>query len=126
MYLEGELKTLKDRLDLIATINRPGRSTGFPELLLKANGTLKLRMDASNNHGRAHLHLDYGKVHHAASYAIDTGDLLAGRAHRQYDKPVREWISTNQESLMKIWRALQSGEIPGRKLIVELKGSDFH
>lgn len=44
-------------------------------LLLCTLKNLKIRMDGNQNHRRPHIHIDYGKDYHSASYAIDTGEL---------------------------------------------------
>jgi hypothetical protein len=52
------------------------RNRGEP-LLIKELLNMRLRIDGSKTHGRPHIHIDYGKNRHAASYAIDDGARLS-------------------------------------------------
>ena len=81
-----------------------------------------LRMDANRNHSRPHIHLDCGREHHIASYAIDSGKRLAGTA--KYDKPVKIWIEENRELLSEIWRLTRDGPQP-EALISEIRTRPF-
>ena len=81
-------------------------------------------MDGNHNHKRPHLHIDYGKEHHATSYAIDNGVRLAGKLDRKYDSDIRTWINTHRDPLLEAWRIAQAGEKP-EMIIAELKGSAF-
>jgi hypothetical protein len=58
-------------------------------------------MDANRNHKRPHIHIDYKEEYHSASYAIDTGERLAGRLGTQYDQLVRRWISGCRPKLLE-------------------------
>lgn len=94
------------------------------QILLLKTLRIKLRMDANLNHQRPHLHVDYGKNHHTASYALDNGKRLAGNLPAKYDVAVKEWIENNRSALKKIWMMLRTGESP-RHVIAELEGSRF-
>jgi hypothetical protein len=70
---------------------------------------VKLRIDGDLTHARPHLHVDYGRNRHKASYAIDNGDRLAGGLDRKYDKVVRAWIERNRKLLTSAWKAITGG-----------------
>jgi hypothetical protein len=81
-------------------------------------------MDGNLNHKRPHIHIDYGKQHHVASYAIDSGERLVGSLDRKYDKQVQAWIAMHRDQLLQAWEITQSGQRP-QMIINELKGSTF-
>jgi hypothetical protein len=91
------------------------------ELLLKKLEPIQIRMDGDKNHGRAHIHINYKRQFHVASYAIDDGSRLAGSLDRQYDRTVKAWIEENRAKLLLVWEKVQSGEKPDG-LIAELRG----
>ena len=125
MDFTKELRELQDEMAEIDLFTRPSRGSDFLEILVKQHRDIKLRIDGAANHGRAHLHLDYGGEYHATSYAIDNGERLAGTLDRKYDKKVREWITRNRSNLMKAWKAVHSGRGPNATTITALKGSEF-
>ena len=67
-------------------------------------------MDGNKNHKRPHVHIDYGKERHVASYAIDTGERLVGHLDNKYDNKVRKWIDEKKLTLMQIWVQTQAGQ----------------
>jgi hypothetical protein len=83
---------------------------------------IKIRMDGDKNHGRPHIHVQYGKDPHAASYAIDNGKRLAGDLPSRYDRMVREFIGTTRPKLKEIWDFTQAGKSTDA-LVGELRGS---
>jgi hypothetical protein len=95
------------RIDLLT---RPSRGGGYIELLLFHRQSLKIKIYDEKGHQRPHVHIDYGRAYHTASYAIDTGERLEGSLHRKYDDVVREWISEHQIRLNAIWAALKAGK----------------
>jgi hypothetical protein len=84
---------------------------------------MKLRIDGDLTHGRPHLHIEYGGNFHKASYAIDTGERLAGKLDRKYDKLVREWIERNRAEVTKAWKDITSGR-DASELVAQLKKAD--
>jgi hypothetical protein len=82
------LSTLRDAM-ATADLHTRQSSKSTIEFLVKQYQTIKLRMDGNLNHQRPHIHIDYGKEHHVASYAIDNGKRLAGNLDNKYDKQVR-------------------------------------
>ena len=80
------------------------------EVLLKELLPLRIRMEQDKNHKMPHIHIDYGKLKHIASYSIQNGKRLAGDLDNKYDKVVKDWITKNQEKLIRIWDAIQRGD----------------
>ena len=83
--------------------------SGF-RLLLKKLLDMRLRIDGNKNHGRPHVHVDYGKQYHVASYAIDNGERLAGTLDSKYDRAVIMWIERYRAKLMEAWNLTQAGK----------------
>ena len=82
---------------------------------------IKIRMDGNKNHKRAHVHVEYDNNFHRASYAIDTGERLAGDLPNKYDRVVRTWICDKRPKLLEVWTLTQSGE-DADGIICELRG----
>ncbi|MBD8825354.1 DUF4160 domain-containing protein [Pseudomonas sp. CFBP 13602] len=106
--MEEQAKQLQDRLAEVDVLTRPSRSSEMMELLIKRLLRLGIRMEA-DQHERAHVHIDYGKERHHASYAVDDGSRLAGSLHRKYDRVVKIWIEDNREELQALWEAMKTG-----------------
>jgi hypothetical protein len=68
----------------------------------------KVIIKPDKNHFRPHFHIHY-KSEHAASYAIDTLELLAGKMPKKYEKPILDWASRKQTYLKLVWDNLKSG-----------------
>ena len=81
-------------------------------------------MYKETQHVRPHIHIDYGRERHIASYALDTGERLTGDLDRRYDKAISAWIAKSQEQLFNIWTGIQSSIDP-EILIAELQGDDW-
>jgi len=121
--MEEELKVLQSRLasvDLLTQPQRLGRVRPMEILLLKLQ-YLKLKMYQEKGHLMPHLHVDYGRKHHVASYAIDEPERLEGTLDTKYDQQITEWIIENRGGLLRIWSSLQSGADPSM-MIGELTG----
>lgn len=88
------------------------------ELLIKKLLPIEFRMEQDANHKMPHLHINYGKEKHVASYAINGGERLAGNLDTKYDKAVKVWISKNQVQLNKIWIAIQAGDQKKYELLI--------
>ena len=76
--------------------------------MLRVLQPIKIGIDGNKNHKRPHVHIDYGKKFHAASYAIDTGERIVGDS--KYDNEVYEWIGKNRPKLLQAWELVQSGK----------------
>lgn len=116
----SELQRLFAQKDLITEPKKQHRS-GFIELLLAKRKNIKYKMYQEHGHSMPHIHIDYGNMNHAASYAIESGERLEGNLPKKYDSDVSSWLSRNQEKLMEIWGVLQDGEDP-KPLVGELQG----
>ena len=78
--------------------------------MVKTLLNIRFRIDGAKNHRRPHIHVDYGKNHHAASFAIDNGERLAGGLNRKYDTVAREWIKRHKGKLLETWNLVMSGK----------------
>jgi len=82
---------------------------------------LKLKMYQERGHPLPHLHIDYGKEHHIASYSIDPTRRLDGSLARKYDSAITTWIGQHKVMLIDLWNRLQDGDHP-EIVIAELQG----
>jgi hypothetical protein len=125
MDLKLELAELQRELAQIdrLTVVRLIAELGLSGCLLLRLQNLKIKMYLETAHQTPHLHVDYGREHHAASYSIQTAQRLAGDLDRKYDRIVAEWITKKREQLLKAWAATQAGEDP-RDIVAEISGRD--
>lgn len=105
--MEEELNELQDQFAFIDLTTRNGKDRVF-EILLKQVLPLEFRMEP-DTHGAPHIHINYGKEKHVASYRINDGVRVAGDLANKYDKIVTGWIIKNQTKLQEIWLAMQEG-----------------
>jgi hypothetical protein len=98
---------------------RPRR--GFNAYLLRRLQRLKLKMYQEPGHALPHLHVDYGKENHTASYAIDPPRLLVGGLRPREETVVLTWIGAHKDQLLAAWRSFQDGN-PNSALLAELRG----
>jgi hypothetical protein len=117
--LQRALHHLQDQMASLDLLWEPSHGNGL-ELLLKKHKLLALKMDGNRNHGRPHLHLDYHRKKHMASYAIDNGQLLAGDG--TYDGVVQPWIAQNRINLIKVWNDIR-GSGPDLVIVAQLQAS---
>jgi hypothetical protein len=61
--------------------------------MVKELRPIKIRMDGNKNHKRPHVHVDYGKRFHAASYSIKPAERIVGELAPKYDGLGRGLIS---------------------------------
>lgn len=106
---ESDVEELERGLDLTDLMDNGGGRRSFIELYLFQQNHTKLRMRTEQNHDRPHFHIEY-KQQHAASYAIDTLERLAGCMPAKYEKPVLKWARSRQDKLNATWKALVAGE----------------
>jgi len=123
LSLEDALSELQDMM-AVEDVNEVARRMpiSLVALIVKRHDLLTLRIDANGNHKRPHLHIDYGKQYHTASYAIDNGERLIGTLTRRYDNLVRSWINTNRTLLMTVWGQVAAG-LDATALALTLAGS---
>jgi hypothetical protein len=107
--LEEELVELQASLYMQDFFVKP-RARGVHYLLLSQMKKIRLRMDSNKQYRRPHLHIDYGRQHRTATYAIDTGERLAGELDRKYDGRVANWIENYRVTLLRSWNRLQTGQ----------------
>ncbi|WP_449287856.1 DUF4160 domain-containing protein [Marinobacter salarius] len=124
MSLEKELRTLQNRLAEVDMHTTPSRRThsGFTELLLLKLQNLKLKMYQEKGHELPHVHVDYGKQHHVASFSISPPGRLDGTMAKKYERVILGWIDENIDKLLEIWAQLQSGADP-KELLPQLKAN---
>ena len=102
-----KLEELQDQFALIDLITKKGKDE-LLEILLKKLLPLEFRMEP-DHHGAPHIHINYGKEKHVASYRINDGVRVAGNLQNKYDKIVKDWIAINQKTLQEIWAAMKDG-----------------
>jgi Domain of unknown function (DUF4160) len=66
-----------------------------------------------------HVHINYKKEKHKASYSIKDRRRLAGDLDNKYDKVVKEWIAENETRLLLIWNEVQAGNQNQYELLIE-------
>lgn len=115
MGLKEAAKRLQYDLGLIDLLSRPSGSGrgGYVELLVLRLAPLKIKIYREDGpHKEPHVHIDYGKRSHQASYAIRTGQCLAGNLDRKYEKQIQEWIEAHRDGLVEIWTTIKNGNDP--------------
>lgn len=115
-----ELQRLFAQKDLL-TEPRRSAGNGFMEILLVKRKDMKIKIYQEKGHSLPHIHIDYGKQHHIASYAIETGARIEGDLPTKYDRDVSSWLERNRVKVLKIWDTLQ-GSMPYEPLVAELSG----
>lgn len=123
MELASDLEELQRQLaqvDLLTTHTRSSHD-GYISLLLLKRGNLKFKMYQEPGHSLPHIHIDYGRQSHVATYCIDPPARLAGTLDGKYDRSITEWIVPRKEKLLKAWLLLQAGSDP-IPLTLELAG----
>jgi len=82
---------------------------------------MKFKIYQEKGHQLPHIHIDYGRQQHAASYAIETGERIEGNLSKKYDTDVSNWLDQNRDKVLAIWNDLQAG-MPHELLLAELAG----
>lgn len=119
-YEFDELQRLFAQKDLLTEPSRSSRS-GFMEILLAKRKNMKIKIYQEKGHHLPHIHIDYGRQQHAASYAIETGERIEGNLPRKYDNDVSNWLEQNRDKVLEIWQSLQAG-MPHEPLLAGLAG----
>ncbi len=108
--MKKELEDLQDSLALVDLMNREGKGL-LIEILVKELKPIQFRIEQDPNHKNSpHIHINYGKQKHIASYSIENGDRLAGNLENKYDEKVKIWINANRQKLTKIYNDIQNGD----------------
>jgi hypothetical protein len=122
MDLEKELAELQDVLaitDFHAACRTTSQSSDWAYLMVKELKRIRIKIDGNTNHKRPHVHIDYGRQFHAASYAIDTGERIVGDSN--YDYEVYAWIGKNRPKLLEAWKLVLAGK-DATPIACELRG----
>lgn len=117
-----ELQRLFAQKDLL-TEPRKSSGSGFMEILLAKRKNMKIKIYQERGHHLPHIHIDYGKQRHAASYAIESGERIEGDLSKKYDSDVSSWLDRNRDKVLEIWNALQAGT-QHEPLLAELAGDE--
>jgi hypothetical protein len=123
VLLEVELPELQQQLAQVDLLTEP-RPRGRPdiiEFLVLKRRDLKIKMYRETGHYTPHVHVDYGRDHHVASYSIVEARRLAGMLDGKYDRVVVDWIMKYRARLLDVWNTAQVGRDP-RSLIAEISG----
>ncbi|MBP1475421.1 DUF4160 domain-containing protein [Frateuria sp. MAH-13] len=124
MNLNDLASKLQKDLGWVDLLTRPSRSShGSMELLVVKLDRLKIKIYQEKGHSLPHIHVDYGKQHHVATFSIDPPARIEGKLSNKYDRSVQEWLTNNREGIVALWAALQAGESPDA-LVAELRGDD--
>jgi len=114
--MEEQGLALQKDLAMVDMLSAPSRGGGDMQFLLLRLQRLALRMEP-DQHARAHIHIDYGPLRHTASFAVDTGERLAGKLPLKYDKKVASWIDRNRPVLQSAWDDVKAGKAPRATLV---------
>lgn len=77
------------------------------------NDNIRITIDASRNHGRAHIHIGIRRDnYHSASIAIDNGTVLnnTGNIADWKVRKLTDWVRDNRQILEKIYRSINPWE----------------
>lgn len=66
---------------------------------------IKVTMHPDINHDRAHIHIN----EHGASFAVDTGELLAGGCDTKTRLLIENWITRHRDDLYQLWDIVKRG-----------------
>lgn len=66
---------------------------------------IKVTMHPDINHDRAHIHIN----EHGASFAVDTGELLAGDCDNKTRMLIENWITRHRDDLYQLWDIVKRG-----------------
>ena len=115
-----ELQKLFAQKDLL-TEPRTNSGSGFIELQLAKRKNIKVKIYQEIGHRMPRIHIDYGRMHHVASYTINSGERIKGSLPKKYDSDVYNWVARNKDKIIGVWEALQDGNDP-KSLVAELPG----
>lgn len=114
----SELQRLLAQTDLITGYMQSSNS-GFVEALLAKRKPLKVKIYQEVGHSMPHVHVDYGRRHHVATYRVNDGERIEGNLDKKYDSDVSNWLVRNNNVILVVWDELQSGKDP-KELIATL------
>ena len=122
MDMNEAVDDLQSSLAQIDLFTRQSSGSGFIEFLVIRKQNLKVKMYQEQGHSEPHIHIDYGRQNHVASFAIRDGRLLSGSLDRKYKNTISGWIDTHRDSLVNLWATAQLGE-PVDEIIVGIRGA---
>ena len=105
--LAKELQNSFAQIDLL-TSSHP--NDGKTRLLLMKKQNIKIKIYQEKAHQNPHIHIDYGKQKHFASYEILTFKKIDGKLPSKYDKSIIKWLQSSQDIILSIWKKLQEGK----------------
>lgn len=121
MLLEHESTELQWRLAYVDLTTRGrGGDSGRIEFMVMRRSPIKIKMYQERGHQTPHVHVDYGRTNHAASYSLESGKRLVGSLPTKYDREIGAWIANNRGKLLKVWETAQAGGDP-QCLVGDLK-----
>lgn len=91
---------------------RPPARADSLELLLLRLKDIKIKLYQETRHKLPHIHIDYGRKNHAASYSIESHKIIEGSLPKRYDQNIVSWLSENKDLIIKIWYEVQAGGNP--------------
>ncbi|MBA6340024.1 DUF4160 domain-containing protein [Colwellia sp. MB02u-10] len=111
MSLDKEFDDLQQLFAQKDLLTEPIRSagSGFMEILLLKRKNMKIKIYQEKGHQLPHIHIDYGKKRHTASYSIDSGQRIKGELSKKYDSDVSNWLKRNRKKVLEVWDSLQVG-----------------
>ncbi len=111
MSYQEIVNILQRRLAEVDLLTEPRKASrhGSLELLLLKLKNIKLKIYQEIGHAMPHIHIDYGKQNHAASFSIKNPSRIEGSLNKKYDKQIISWINQNKETLLGIWNEMQIG-----------------
>jgi len=108
--LEKLAKQLQNSFAQIDLFTPSYPNDGKTRLLLTKKQNMKIKIYQEKGHQNPHIHIDYGKEKHFASYKIMTGEKINGQLPSKYDQSITEWLKSYRKTIIKIWRKLQDGK----------------
>ena len=107
-----------DPIQKVETIQ--SAEAGLPLVTLQ---NVKIKIYQESGHKMPHIHIDYGRRKHVASFSIETGErIIKGTLSPKYDPDIRDWLSKHKDKVLTVLREMQAGRDP-RSLIKELQGA---
>ncbi len=84
----------------------------MPEICRFLGIVISMYAEAGARHNVPHFHARYGE--YQATFAIETGDLLAGSLPRSQVRLIQGWVELRRGELMDDWTLLKQGRAPHR------------
>jgi hypothetical protein len=84
----------------------------MPELSRFHGIIIRMFWEPDVQHHRPHFHAFYQED--AASIAIDTIEVLAGKLPRRQERLTLAWAELHQDELLAAWNATQSRQLPDK------------